>query len=131
MSVLTWHDGLNVGVGFMDDDHAAAAGLINALAAADLDGRLAALPHFIVHCRDHFGREQALMAEVGFFATACHTAEHERVLAELAAVLDALRAGDPRDGYFSRDLPGWLLDHRATMDRVTAEFAMRAGYRAA
>lgn len=131
MSVLQWHDGLNVGVGFMDEDHAVAADLINDLAAADLAGRLLALPHFIEHCRDHFGREQDLMAKVRFFATACHTAEHHRVLVELDTVFDGLRAGDAQDGYFTRDLPGWLLDHRATMDRVTAEFAMQAGYHAA
>lgn len=131
MSVLSWHDGLNVGVGFMDGDHAEAARMINELAAADGAGRLALLPHFIDHCREHFGREQELMGQVGFFATGCHTAEHERVLTELAGVLYRLGTGDAQDSYFRRDLPSWLLDHRNSMDRVTAEFAVQAGYRAA
>ncbi|CAA7624598.1 bacteriohemerythrin [Magnetospirillum sp. UT-4] len=129
MSVLTWHDGLNVGVGFMDRDHEAAAAQINHLAEAGLPERIALLPHFIDHCREHFAREEAMMEATGFFAFGCHQGEHQRVLAELDAVLARLRSGEPMDRYFTEDLPGWLMIHRNTMDFVTAEFARANGYR--
>lgn len=131
MSVLEWHAGLNVGVGFMDDDHAVAAAQINALAAADLPGRVVLLREFLDHCRHHFAREEEMMRQTGFFAYGCHQDEHERVLAELQAVLARLETGEAQDGYFAKDLPEWLTNHRNTMDFVTAEFARRAGYQAA
>lgn len=131
MSVLEWHAGLNVGVEFMDDDHAVAAGQINALAEAALPQRLDLLHHFIDHCRDHFAREEKMMTQTGFFALGCHQGEHQRVLAELAAVLAKLQAGEPQDSYFTKTLPEWLMIHRNTMDAVTAQFAMQAGYQAA
>jgi hemerythrin len=111
----------------MDADHAEAARLINAMAEADAAGRAPLLAHFIEHCREHFAREEAMMAETGFFATACHAGEHERVLDELAQVQAKLAAGDAQDGYFQRGLPEWLLNHRNTMDFVTAEHARGRG----
>jgi hemerythrin len=128
MGVLHWDDGLNVGVGFMDADHEIAANQINALAEAAPAERISLLAAFIDHCRHHFGREEALMEKSGFFALGCHRGEHQRVLAELVEVEARLKAGDAQDGYFTRDLPGWLMIHRNTMDAITAEFARSAGY---
>lgn len=127
MAAIQWHDGLNVGIGFMDADHAEAAELINALAATSGQRRQETLTRFIAHCREHFAREEALMDQVGFFAQACHQGEHQRVLAELEQVLDRLGAGEAQDAYFTQALPQWLLNHRNTMDFVTAEFARAAG----
>lgn len=128
MAGLAWHDGLAVGVGFMDADHAAAAAHINALAAAALPERIELMGHFLAHCREHFAREEEMMRQTGFFALGCHQGEHRRVLAELEAVLAAMQAGDPQDAYFTRDLPDWLLIHRNTMDFVTANFARDNGW---
>jgi hemerythrin len=128
MATLDWHDGLNVGVSFMDADHVEAAALINALAASGGDARIATLERFIAHCRDHFAREEAMMEKTGFFAYGCHQGEHVRVLAELDIVLIRLKAGDAQDEYFAKVLPGWLMNHRNTMDFVTADFARNAGF---
>ncbi len=131
MSVIEWHDGLNVGVDFMDDDHTEAAALINALAATAGEERVAVLETFIGHCREHFAREEAMMEKTGFFALGCHRGEHTRMLAELDVVLIRLRGGDGQDEYFAKTLPGWLMNHRNTMDFVTAQFARSAGFAAA
>lgn len=128
MSVIQWNEGLNVGVGFMDHDHTEAADMINVLAASHGAERIAALEAFIAHCRDHFAREEAMMAETGFFALHCHRDEHTRVLAEFDVVLARLKGGDEQDEYFDRTLPGWLMNHRNTMDFVTANFARSAGF---
>jgi len=127
MLAIQWHDGLNVGVVFMDEDHAEAAALINALAQAQGAARTELMERFIAHCRDHFGREEALMEQTGFFALGCHKGEHTRVLAEFDDVLARLKAGEPQDAYFAKTLPEWLLIHRGTMDAVTAQFAQESG----
>lgn len=128
MQAIEWHDGLNVGVAFMDADHAEAAAQINALAAAEGTDRIALLHHFITHCREHFAREEAMMEQTGFFAAPCHQGEHNRVLTELDAVLARLQAGESQDDYFATGLPNWLITHRGTMDFVTAEFAAKVGF---
>jgi hemerythrin len=69
-----------------------------------------------------------MMEKTGFFALHCHQGEHTRVLAEWEGVLERLRGGDAQDGYFTDQLPQWLLNHRNTMDFVTAEFARNAGF---
>lgn len=128
MLAIEWHDGLNVGVDFMDHDHAEAAALINALASAGGESRVATMAAFIAHCREHFAREEAMMEKTGFFAHGCHKGEHTRVLAEFDVVMARLKGGDDQDEYFTRTLPNWLMIHRNTMDFVTAEFARSAGY---
>lgn len=128
MSVIEWNDGLNVGVGFMDHDHTEAAAMINALAASHGTERAATLDSFIAHCREHFAREEAMMEQTGFFALHCHRDEHIRALAEFNLVLTRLKGGDEQDEYFARTLPNWLMNHRNTMDFVTANFARTAGF---
>lgn len=128
MPVLDWNDALNVGMDFMDADHADAADQINGMAQADLAGRLGLIDHFIHHCQDHFAREEEMMATTGFFALGCHRDEHQRVLAELDGIKTRLQSGDAQDEYFTKALPAWLINHRGTMDFVTAEFARKQGY---
>lgn len=128
MAVLNWTADLNVDVAFMDHDHEEAAALINGMAATAGAERVALLEKFIAHCREHFGREEAMMTQVGFFAQGCHTGEHERVLAELEGVLAKEKAGQSLDQYFTSGLPEWLMNHRNSMDFVTADFARRAGF---
>ncbi|MGE5478150.1 MAG: bacteriohemerythrin [Bacteroidales bacterium] len=130
MSVIEWHDGLNVGMDFMDHDHAETAAQINALAQSSGAERIAVLEAFIAHSREHFAREEAMMEKTGFFALHCHRDEHARVLAEFEVVLARLKGGDAQDAYFATTLPNWLLNHRNTMDLVTAQFARSAGYAA-
>ncbi|MGE5514974.1 MAG: bacteriohemerythrin [Bacteroidota bacterium] len=128
MVAIEWHDGLAVGVDFMDADHTDAAAQINNMAASGGTQRIAALEAFIHHCRDHFAREEAMMEKTGFFALHCHRDEHVRVLAELGIVLLRLKGGNAQDDYFAITLPNWLMNHRNTMDYVTAEFARSAGF---
>ncbi|MBI3446202.1 MAG: hemerythrin family protein, partial [Magnetospirillum sp.] len=93
-----------------------------------LPERLVLARIFLDHCGAHFAREEEMMRKTGFFAMEPHGDEHRRVEAELAQVILALEAGDPRDEYFTIDLPQWFLEHRATMDYVTSGFALDHGW---
>lgn len=128
MAVLEWSEALDVGISFMDMDHAEAADLINGLAEATLERRIPLLEEFIRHSSAHFVREEAMMEKVGFFATVQHKAEHGRILAELDEVLKGLRAGKSNEAYFQETLPDWLVNHRDTMDFVSAQYAQQQGF---
>lgn len=130
MSVLQWHEGLNVGIAFMDHDHSEAAALINDLADSVGEARVAIMRRFLGHCRAHFAREEEMMSATGFFALGCHAGEHRRMLAELEDILARIEGGAALDDYFRRELPAWLMNHRNTMDFVTAQYARQAGYQA-
>ena len=131
MGVLSWSEELNVGVAFMDDDHAEAARLINALAEAEGDALKALFAEFLHHTEEHFGREEEMMRHIHFFAYGPHKGEHDRVLDELRAVEARIAAGETEtlQPYFTEALPQWLLTHRNTMDAITAQVARQAGYR--
>ncbi len=129
-SVIRWSDALLVGIDFIDHDHREAVEAINRMAATvrnggSVQGDLVAFRH---HCAEHFGREDAMMRQVDFFAIEPHGEEHRRVLAELDAILARLGAGEDCRDYFTEVLPQWFLEHRATMDFVTADFARQRGW---
>jgi hemerythrin len=105
-----------LGVAAIDRDHRDAAELLEAAAAPGADIKEMAA-RLLAHCREHFAREEALMAECGFFAAHCHAEEHRRVLAEAEAAALG-REAEARD-YVLGVFPRWLVEHAATMDTVT------------
>jgi len=126
---MDWTDDLKVGLTVIDEDHEVFVAQMNdAVAASDADfpARVAAL---VRHTREHFAREEAVMDEVGFFATAMHKGEHRRVLALIDEMAATLAAGDLASvrAWVRTDLPAWFLEHRGTMDAVTAQFARQHG----
>lgn len=128
---MEWTRDLEVGLPAIDDDHQAfVAGLNAAVGASDAEfpARFAALAE---HTREHFAHEEAIMAKTGFFAMEMHKAEHRRVLAEAQQVAGQLAAGDVASAraWVANVLPEWFLNHRNTMDLVTATFALQQGYR--
>lgn len=122
---IKWSNELKVGVRFMDADHEEAVALMGQMAAAEGAELRALFHHFTQHCREHFARENDLMARIGFFAQACHSDEHERVLAELDEM--ASKDDDALAAYARDSLPEWFLGHRNSMDFVTAQFAQQCG----
>lgn len=127
-AVIRWGESLLLGVGFVDHDHCEAVEMINRLAAAAPVERLDLTRTFARHCAEHFAREEAMMVKTGFFALEPHRDEHRRVIAELDGVIGALEAGEACDEYFTVDLPQWFLEHRATMDYVTSDYALDHGW---
>lgn len=127
---MEWTEALKVGVAVIDTDHELFVAELNAAAAASDDSFPLHFGELVEHTRAHFAREEAIMDATSFFAAAVHKAEHQRVLAELERVADRLEAGDTASAraYVADDLPAWFLQHRNTMDLVTASFARQHGY---
>lgn len=123
-------------VDFMNDDHEEATRVINQLMclmeAETVDKQQVAelLAQLLAHSQEHFAREEAQMQKIDFPPYPVHKGEHERVLAEMAAELQAWQeAADEKrlNEYLSVTLPEWFVGHIACMDTVTAQFIVRMG----
>jgi hemerythrin len=128
---VEWTEDLKVGLGVIDADHEMFVHQLKAARSASDAEFPAKVAELAAHTREHFGREEAIMDETGFFAAEMHKSEHRRVLAEVDAMAAKLRAGDLAAvrAWVARDLPEWFLQHRGTMDAVTAMFARQRGLR--
>lgn len=118
----------------MNTVHHEEADLINALLAqldAVANGAVPAealdtpLKDLLEHIREHFAGEEQRMLEAAFPPYPMHKAEHDRVFAQARSIYEAwLSNRDVRAlaDYLGRTLPGWMMQHIATMDAVTARF---------
>ena len=124
MPQLHWEEGLRVGVDVMDTDHREFVRLLGRLEEADPPTFDALFVELVRHTAAHFERENTLMETTGFPALAPHRAEHDRLLAELRGMAGRLAEGERAAvrRYLREDLPAWFLNHRNTMDYVTARF---------
>jgi hemerythrin len=117
-----------VATAFQNDDHRVEAELLNSCIDA-LDTEDDALPTLLgqlaLHTREHFAREDQAMQRTGFPPFAVHHQEHQRVLAELAAVVQRFGADHDRAAlrlYLARDVAAWFVSHIQTMDFITARW---------
>ncbi|MFD1627971.1 bacteriohemerythrin [Azospirillum griseum] len=117
---------ITLGHPMMDHDHAEALALLAAAEATPPGALAPAFAALADHLRAHFAREEALMAETGFFAQHCHSAEHARLLAVFANLQATLTPHheSPARTYLRSAFPSWFDTHLVTMDRVTAGFLM-------
>ncbi|HYD68373.1 bacteriohemerythrin [Azospirillum sp.] len=135
MSYVDWPGQLPLGVPELDEDHRELVDTLNGLhdtLAAGTCGRDAAslLLRFVRLAREHFGREEALMAERGYPAAAEHGREHGELLSVLSFMLDAVRTGQA--GLDERTLDHvrrWLCGHIENSDAALARFLVRRAVR--
>lgn len=90
--------------------------------AAAVDASLDALLH---HTEEHFERENRNMLIIQFAPYPVHKEEHDLALAGMRTHFDHWKSS--RDlaalrQYLEGELPEWLVQHIATMDKITAHF---------
>jgi len=121
---LVWTDSLKVGNDVMDADHQAMLTLLARFPGTDDAAFTALFGELVEHLTGHFAREDQLMRTHDFFAYPHHHGEHEAVLADLRALLAAALAGDTAGAraFIATQIEPWFLNHRDTMDWVTAQF---------
>jgi hemerythrin len=126
-----------VALEFMNRDHAEfallRAKLLDLLAAKAPPDRLqGALEELVEHTRRHFAAEERAMQECGFPVYAVHKADHDTVLADMAARAERWKR-DRDDAALCAWLDGevgeWFLNHVGSMDFVTAKFIDGQGRR--
>lgn len=122
----TAESGLTLGVSRMDDDHA----VIEALFAQAPSIPDSGLPDYFQAVRqeleDHFAREEALMRQHQVPVLFCHIAQHRHILDTLGATEERLEAGAWQDvrRFLTHELPGIVLAHVASVDRLSANFIL-------
>jgi len=114
---------------FMNHDHAEAVEMVNRLyqlvgkaSNEEIDSLLEAL---YLHNAEHFNREEEHMQTYGFPPYPVHKGEHDRVLAELRAVIrhwQTDRDTATLQHYLQDTFVNWFSGHLMSMDRVTAMF---------
>ncbi len=90
---------------------------------ADIDALLNA---FLTHMRRHFADEEAMMRRIAFPPYPVHKQEHDRVLDALTALHEQTDRRE-LERFLLEELPGWLDQHVATMDMITARFLAMQG----
>lgn len=119
---IQWRDQMSVGVPAIDEDHKRLIDLINrfeTLAKSDLQGKDEAALRTILgslagYARDHFAREERLQAAAGYPGLEENRAEHLKLTAALAAMINRFSDPKERDAPpedMTRFLQKWLIDH--------------------
>jgi hemerythrin-like metal-binding protein len=118
MPAVVWTPAMSVGIEALDTDHKMLFGLVNqldrAIAEGSADTIVASIINGLVDYTEyHFGREEAMMAAVGYAGLDAHRAGHRALVESLQLLRDAY-AGGLRDGIETRLLTfmhDWITGH--------------------
>jgi len=133
MSDSTWTDDLSLGVDAIDREHHLQVDLLDEVVTSLDAARPAAevlevLDRLIEYTNAHFLAEQLMMRLHGYPLYQAHVAEHDRLLAEVRALRDAVAGGDEATSRpVAATLRTWLTTHMRGMDRTYAEYAAQPG----
>lgn len=136
MAQFSWTDDLYTGSALIDGDHRKLIGLVNALFEAMESGQgnermRQAMHDLIAYTAEHFGREEAEMADIQYVAVLAHKSEHTKLLRQLVELQELLDAGGRINIPAVADfLSQWLRDHILTADKKLAG-ALKAQRRSA
>lgn len=92
----------------------------------------AKLLEWLKHTEAHFSRENQLMQETHFPAFAQHSEEHTKALYRMQSVVDAWEQNHNSEqlkDYVFTLWPNWFRTHVASMDNITAAYAVQNGYK--
>lgn len=120
--LVSWKDSFAVGDPLIDGQHREFFDVINAMAAA-LDherAREAVTGHyraFVSHLVQHFRDEEVLMERIGYPDLDNHNAEHDALLASVAAIEDLVLSGERGElRHAIKRLFAALVEHLVTED---------------
>jgi len=132
MPAIKWNSGLQIGVEMIDNDHKALITLIDELYSAlereatkeiikDAFGRLED------YIRQHFAREEALMAEYNFTGYAGHVRQHRQFIKEVENLKETLLNLESQEvaERVIRFLSSWLIKHIVSEDTKLAHMDTR------
>ena len=125
-AMMDWNDALRVGHSAIDRDHEKLVGLINALGGAMESGKgqdicASILNELVNYTKTHFAMEEQLMTVHQYESAAAHRAEHAKLIQEVVAFQDELRAGTSiLSVSLLHFLMEWLTRHILVSDKALA-----------
>ncbi len=91
----------------------------------DIASLNAKLDEFMAHMTAHFRAEEVQMEAINFPPFPIHKSEHDRVIEDARNRIAEWKQSEalaPLSDYLRNELPEWLDQHIATMDKITAHF---------
>ena len=131
MNFVEWPGDMRVGIPQIDADHEGLVETLNDLhevLSSGAGGRDGAdlLLRFIRLSKEHFRREEEIMAEHGYPALAEHEREHGELMTVLSFLLDAVRTEQAMLEAGTLDyIRRWLCGHIENSDAALAAFILR------
>lgn len=118
-----WWERLKVGIPEIDAQH---RWLIQTIRTFDADApvmrRKEVLMELMRYTRQHFGAEEALMAEHGYPGEAQHRKSHDRMIDELTRFTERSLSDSATMEDFRAFVKSWLIEHILGMDVVMARY---------
>jgi diguanylate cyclase (GGDEF)-like protein/hemerythrin-like metal-binding protein/PAS domain S-box-containing protein len=131
INVVTWSDAHKIGIGTIDEQHRALAGMVGRLGAEFAAGReaprlRASLGELVAFARAHFAAEEALMDRYAIADRATHKQAHRRLLQDALSLAKSARSSSMMVtvGF----LHEWLLRHVDSADRDLGRQLLAKGY---
>lgn len=129
MPTLEWSDALSLDLPLMDDTHQEFVVLLAAVQASSDAELVTHWTTLIDHTDEHFGREDAWMAQTRFASSNCHSVQHKVILQVMREGLAAGQAGDTGViRQMASELAIWFPQHAQTMDAALALHLRRVGF---
>ena len=130
MQTLEWDDCLSVGVDLIDEQHRAWIERFNKVVGAISERRGAnevskTLGFLVDYTEEHFGTEEARMAETGYPETEEHLDRHNDIRLTLNGLVDDFREEGPTEelaGDVETFLGNWLIKHIREVDMKLGAF---------
>jgi diguanylate cyclase (GGDEF)-like protein/hemerythrin-like metal-binding protein/PAS domain S-box-containing protein len=131
VNVVTWSDAHKIGIGTIDEQHRALAGMVGRVGAEFAAGRdaprlRASLGELVAFARAHFAAEEALMDRYAIADRAIHKQAHCRLLQDALSLANTSRS--PSMTVTVGFLHEWLLRHVDSADRELARQLLAKGY---
>lgn len=129
MAALEWSQELALDNAHMDSIHQEFVTLLAEVECATDSGLLSAWQSLVEHTEAHFGQEDRWMVATRFFASNCHTTQHDVVLGILRQGTERGVAGDlSMIRQLVNELATWFPMHAQSMDTALAGHLQRVGY---
>ena len=135
MPLLTWNDGLSVGVPTIDKQHKVLVGILNDLYDAMMAGRAKdvtgpLLRKLVSYTRDHFTAEEAMMTAAKYAGLAVHRVEHQELTKQVDEYLARFERGETTVNIeLLKFLRGWLTNHIQHSDKQYGPCLVQHGIR--
>jgi hemerythrin len=123
MALLTWSDGLSVGVKAMDEQHKILVEILNELHTAMMDGQAhaiagALLDKLVDYTHFHFACEEKLIGGAQFPGLALHRQQHQDLTKEVEVFVARYRKGEEMlTLHLMNFLRDWLSNHILEEDK--------------
>jgi len=135
MALVTWSDGLSVGVKAIDDQHTTLFNCINDLHDAMMKGQARSiigslLCKLLSYTRSHFSEEEDLMANYKYPGLSQHLIQHRALTKQVEEYIARFEKGDLALSNDLADfLSGWLYNHILGVDKVYGPYMNERGVR--